>query len=180
MLVLLALGVSLSHAVFLFPLPRPPALQLSPLAQLTGIPLVFIFPSWTEQRPHKPWIQLSHKACPRQPGFPLAHLYSCDSKRGRDWQLARLWNSTGSHLTHVGLSVDRLRDCFRYLFLGRGCRTFGVVWSCTGSCCAPRAANVWETWPQRRRISTWGWTTSDGALGTGWAGSLPVSSFLTG
>ncbi len=180
MLVLLALGVSLSHAVFLFPLPRPPALQLSPLAQFTGIPLVLYFPP----EPSSAHTNLEFSSATRPALVSLASHWLTSIHVTQKGGGTDSWHASGTLQAHIShMLACRWTDYVTVsgiCFWGGGCRTFGVVWSCTGSCCAPRAANVWETWPQRRRISTWGWTTSDGALGTGWAGSLPVSSFLTG
>lgn len=58
----------------------------------------------------------------------------------------------------------------------------GLLWGtvfqlCFGSSQSPQAASVLGVWPQRLRISTWEWTITADALGTGWAGSLPGSNY---
>lgn len=63
---------------------------------------------------------------------------------------------------------------------GQGLVRGSVFQSCFGSSRSPQAASVSGVWPQRLRISTWEWTITADAPGTGWAGSLPGSSYSRG
>lgn len=58
---------------------------------------------------------------------------------------------------------------------------WGTVFQlCFESSQSPQAASVLGVWPQRLRISTWEWTITADAPGTGLAGSLPGNNFSRG
>lgn len=170
------------------PLSSTPAL----LTQFIGIPMVFIFPS----RAGGSWQAFTQTLDSAQQGGQYSHCFLAIGLSAVTWPAEIVWS--------VGTPPPRLRSAVPLSSLWAFCAcmwSFLLVGECVGECVSasgqllvwgkvsqlcfgsfqsPRAVSVWAAWPQRLRISTWEWTITAGALGTGWAGSLPGSNCSRG
>lgn len=132
-----------------------------------------VFPA--SKQSHRHWIQLRKVGCTPTPSPAIGLIYSHDLKRCFDTPPLQLCSTLKAFCACVwsfvlpAVCVGVRQRPGAYL----GYSAPVMFWSSQ----SPQTASVLGAWPQRLRISTWEWIITEDALGTGWAGSLPGSSY---